>query len=176
VQTLQRSRARLLEVKADENAATIEHLRHERSLLVAEHKKLQQRFKKTMEQMDRLREEQRVSQKSHNGRCHALDLQKLEIEELIKVLTDQADALQATEAAQIRASATQAQEREQGIVVATLEADLARVWHSAETLGRDLCTEWKDVRKMLGVMRREARRTRRSRTCASVGYVDTVCM
>ena len=48
-QTLQRSRARLLEVKADENAATIEHLRHERSLLVAEHKKLQQRFKKTME-------------------------------------------------------------------------------------------------------------------------------
>jgi len=50
-QTLQRSRVRLLEVKADENAATIEHLRHEHSLLVAEHKhkKLQQRFKKTME-------------------------------------------------------------------------------------------------------------------------------
>ena len=42
-------KARLLEVKGDENAATIEHLRHERSLLVAEHKKLQQRFKKTME-------------------------------------------------------------------------------------------------------------------------------
>jgi len=42
-------KARLLEVRADENAETIEQLRHERSLLAAEHKKLQQRFKKTME-------------------------------------------------------------------------------------------------------------------------------
>ena len=42
-------KARLLEVKGDENAATIEHLRHKHSLLVAEHKKLQQRFNKTME-------------------------------------------------------------------------------------------------------------------------------
>ena len=49
--------------------------------------------------MDRLREEQRVSQKSHNGRRHALDLQKLEIEELKKALTDQGDVLQVTEAA-----------------------------------------------------------------------------
>jgi hypothetical protein len=30
-----------------------------------------------------------------------------------------------------------------GIVVATLEADLARVWRSAETLGRDLRAERK---------------------------------
>ena len=28
-------------------------------------------------------------------------------------------------------------------MVATLEADLARIWRSAETLGRDLCVEWK---------------------------------
>jgi hypothetical protein len=42
-------KARLLEVKVEENAETIEQLRHERSLLAAEHKKLQQRFKKTME-------------------------------------------------------------------------------------------------------------------------------
>jgi myosin protein heavy chain len=42
-------KARLLEVKAEENAETIEHLRHERSLLTAEHKKLQQRFKKALE-------------------------------------------------------------------------------------------------------------------------------
>ena len=42
-------KARLLEVKAEENAETIEHLRHERSLLAAEHKKLQQRFKKALE-------------------------------------------------------------------------------------------------------------------------------
>ena len=40
---------RLLEVKAEENAETIEQLRHERSLLALEHKKLQQRFKKAME-------------------------------------------------------------------------------------------------------------------------------
>jgi hypothetical protein len=93
--------------------------------------------------MDRLREEQRVSQKSHNGRHHALDLQKLEIEELKKALTDQGNMLQVTEAAQIRASATQARERKQGVVVATLKADLARIWHSAETLGRDLRAEQK---------------------------------
>jgi hypothetical protein len=85
--------------------------------------------------MDRLREEQRVSQKSHNGRRHALNLQKLEIEELKKALTDQGDMLQVTEAAQIRALATQAREREQGVVVATLKANLACVWCSAETLG-----------------------------------------
>lgn len=42
-------KARLLEVKVEENAETIEHLRHERSLLAAEHKKLQQRFKKALE-------------------------------------------------------------------------------------------------------------------------------
>jgi len=93
--------------------------------------------------MDRLREEQRVSQKSHNGRRHALDLQKLEIEELKKALADHADALQATEAAHVRAAAAQAREREQGVVVATLEADLARVRRSAETLGRDLRAERK---------------------------------
>ncbi|KAI0285771.1 hypothetical protein BGY98DRAFT_943312 [Russula aff. rugulosa BPL654] len=42
-------KARLLEAKAEENAETIDHLRHERSLLAAEHKKLQQRFKKALE-------------------------------------------------------------------------------------------------------------------------------
>ncbi len=42
-------KARLLEVKAEENAETTNHLRHERSLLAAEHKKLQQRFKKALE-------------------------------------------------------------------------------------------------------------------------------
>ncbi len=42
-------KARLLEAKAEENAETIDHLRQERSLLAAEHKKLQQRFKKALE-------------------------------------------------------------------------------------------------------------------------------
>ena len=47
--TTAEQKARLLEVKVEENAETIEHLRHERSLLVAEHKKLQQRFKNASE-------------------------------------------------------------------------------------------------------------------------------
>ncbi|KAI9458189.1 hypothetical protein BJY52DRAFT_1270268 [Lactarius psammicola] len=136
-------KARLLEVKAEENAETIEHLRHERSLLVAEHKKLQQRFKNASEQMDKLREEHKVSQRSHDSRRHALDLQRIEIEELKKALADQAGALQATEAAHIRAAAAQAREREQDVVVASLEADLARVRRSAESLGRDLRGERK---------------------------------
>ena len=138
-------------------------MRQERSLLAAEHKKLQQRFKKALEvctvtshqktgdvilsgavqQMDKLREEQRVSQKSHNGRRHALDMQKIEIEELKRALADHSDALQATDAANIRAAAAQAREREQDVVVASLEADLARVRRSAESLGRDLRTERK---------------------------------
>jgi hypothetical protein len=42
-------KAHLLEVKAAENIETIEQLRNERSLLAAEHKKLQQRFKKALE-------------------------------------------------------------------------------------------------------------------------------
>ncbi|KAI9440630.1 hypothetical protein H4582DRAFT_1938265 [Lactarius indigo] len=130
-------KARLLEVKAEENAETIEHLRHERSLLVAEHKKLQQRFKTASEQMDKLREEHRASQRSHDSRRHALDLQRIEIEELKKALADQAGALQATEAAHIRAAAAQARE------LASLEADLARVRRSAESLGRDLRGERK---------------------------------
>ena len=96
-----------------------------------------------VQQTDKLREEQRASQKSHNGRRHALDMQKLEIEELKRALADHADALQATEAAQIRAAAAQAREREQDVVVATLEADLARVRRSAESLGRDLRAERK---------------------------------
>src|SRR6266436_1995771 len=93
--------------------------------------------------MGKLRAEQRVSQKSHNGRRHALDMQKLEIEELKGALADHADALQATEAAHIRVATAQAREREQDVVVASLEADLTRVRRSAETLGRDLRTERK---------------------------------
>lgn len=37
-------KARLLEVRVAENADTIEQLRQERSLLVTDHKELQQRF------------------------------------------------------------------------------------------------------------------------------------
>jgi len=93
--------------------------------------------------MDKLREEHRASQKSHDSRRHALDLQMIEIDELKKALADQAGALQATEAAHIRAAAAQAREREQDVLVASLEADLARVRRSAESLGRDLRSERK---------------------------------
>lgn len=114
------------------------------------------------QQMDKLRKEQRVSQKSHNGRRHALDIQKLEIEELKRALADHADVLQATEAAHIRAAAAQAREREQDVVVASLEADLARVRRSAEALGRDLRTERK--RREEENARRDAeRKTERGR-------------
>src|SRR6266404_2560740 len=93
--------------------------------------------------MDKLREEHRASQKSHDSRRHALDLQRIEIDELKKALADQAGALQATEVAHIRAAAAQAREREQDVLVASLEADLARVRRSAESLGRDLRSERK---------------------------------
>ena len=93
--------------------------------------------------MDKLREEHKASQRSHDSRRHALDLQRIEIEELKKALADQAGVLQASEAAHIRAAAAQAREREQDVVVASLEADLARVRRSAESLGRDLRSERK---------------------------------
>jgi hypothetical protein len=96
-----------------------------------------------MQQMDKLREEHKASQRSHDSRRHALDLQRIEIEELKKALADQAGVLQASEAAHIRAAAAQAREREQDVVVASLEADLARVRRSAESLGRDLRSERK---------------------------------
>jgi myosin protein heavy chain len=79
------------------------------------------------QQMDKLREEQLVSQKSHNGRHHALDIQKLEMEELKRALADHADVLQATEAAHIRVAAPQAREHEQDMVVASLEVDLTHI-------------------------------------------------
>ena len=115
-----------------------------------------------VQQMDKLREEQRVSQKSHNGRRHALDMQKLEIEELKRALADHSDALQATEAANIRAAAAQAREREQDVVVASLEADLVRVRRSAESLGRDLRTERKR-REEENARRDMERKTERNR-------------
>ena len=42
-------KARLLEARASENAATIEQLRQERSLLVSDHKDLQHRFSEISE-------------------------------------------------------------------------------------------------------------------------------
>lgn len=42
-------KARLLEVRVSENAATIEQLRQERSLLVTDHKELQLRFSEISE-------------------------------------------------------------------------------------------------------------------------------
>ena len=93
--------------------------------------------------MDKLRVEHKASQRSHDSRRHALDLQRIEIEELKKALADQSGLLQASEAAHIRAAAAQAREREQDVVVASLEADLARVRRSAESLGRDLRGERK---------------------------------
>ena len=56
-----------------------------------------------------------ISEISHNGRCHASDLHKLEIEELKRALADHTDILQATEVVHIQAAAAQAWKQEQGI-------------------------------------------------------------
>ncbi|KAI0057426.1 hypothetical protein BV25DRAFT_1892643 [Artomyces pyxidatus] len=136
-------KARLLEVKTAENAETIEQLRQERSLLIADHKKLQKRFKEASERMNKLRDEQAASQTSHDNRRHALDLQLLEIEDLKRALAERTDALQAAEAAQVRAASAHEREQEQERLVATLEADLTRVRRNAEALGRDLRAERK---------------------------------
>ena len=122
--------------------------------------------------MDKLREEHKTSQRSHDSRRHALDLQMIEIEELKKALADQAGALQATEAAHIRAAAAQAREREQDVVVASLEADLARVRRSAETLGRDLRSERKR-REEENAKRDAERKAERSRARKEVEVART---
>lgn len=51
--TTAEQKARLLESKIAANVDTIEHLRHERSLLSADHKDLQQRYKQLSEVTNR---------------------------------------------------------------------------------------------------------------------------
>ncbi|KAG6831612.1 hypothetical protein H0H87_004674 [Tephrocybe sp. NHM501043] len=128
-------KARLLERRVAENAQTIDHLRHERSLLATDHKALQQRFSAVSEEADRLRAAYSASSTSHDNRRHQLDLHLLEISDLRRALSDKSNELQKAEHEKQRVS-----EEKSDVVrtVATLEADLRRVKRDAEAFGRDL--------------------------------------
>jgi chromosome segregation ATPase len=145
-------KARLLEVRVVENAGTIEQLRQERSLLVADYKDLQRQFSEVSEVSswkalwlamnlfspqlaNRLRDKHASSQSSHDNRRHQLDLHLGEIDELRCALSDQAMDLHRTEEEKNRLAA----ERSDVVrTVTSLEADLKRVKRDAEAFGRDL--------------------------------------
>ena len=92
--------------------------------------------------MNKLREEYTNLQTSHDDKRHALDIRLIEIDSLRKALAERTDAIQAMEAVQARLAAGGSErEREQDRIVASLEADLARLRRNAEGLGHDLKSE-----------------------------------
>ncbi|KAF9269220.1 hypothetical protein L218DRAFT_1072847 [Marasmius fiardii PR-910] len=128
-------RARLLESKVKENSETMEQLREERALLVAEHKELQKKFTKISEQAQRLREQEASTKRTHENRRQQLDLHMGEIDELRKALSDRAEELHRAETEKERLAA-----EGNGVAqtVVALESDLRRVKKDAEAFGRDL--------------------------------------
>ncbi|KAG6877425.1 hypothetical protein C0993_007593 [Termitomyces sp. T159_Od127] len=128
-------KARLLESRLAGNAETIENLRHERSLLTADYKALQQRFSAISEEADRLRLAYNSSSTSHENRRQQLDLHLLEIHDLRRALSDKADELYKVEQEKQRVSM---EKSDVAKTVAVLEADLRRVKKDAEAFGRDL--------------------------------------
>ncbi|KAG5654174.1 hypothetical protein H0H81_006556 [Sphagnurus paluster] len=128
-------RARLLEGRVAENAQTIENLRQERSLLAADHKELQRQFSEISDQAERLRAAHSASSTSHDNRRHQLDIHLLEIDDLKRALSNQAEELHKAEAERQRISA---EKNDVARTVAVLEADLCRVKKDAEAFGRDL--------------------------------------
>ncbi|TCD69492.1 hypothetical protein EIP91_007422 [Steccherinum ochraceum] len=128
-------KARRLEMKVSENTDTIEQLRQERSLLVADHKKLQKRYAEASSHVTKLREEHAASQQSHEKRRHQLDLQVLEVDDLRRALSQQATDLQRAEEENAR---IKSEKSDVARTVSSLEADLRRVKRDAEAFGRDL--------------------------------------
>lgn len=128
-------KARLLEQKVAENAATIEQLRQERSLLVADHKNLQKRYTEASKHVNKLRDNCVAGQTSHDNRRHQLDLQVLEIEDLRRALSQRDDELQRVEEEKKQMAS---EKDDVARTVAALEADLRRVKRDAEAFGRDL--------------------------------------
>ncbi|KAJ4474994.1 hypothetical protein J3R30DRAFT_633332 [Lentinula aciculospora] len=128
-------RARLLEIKVAENAETMEQLRDERTLLVADHKKLQQRYSEISEHANQLLDNEAASRKTHDKHRHELDLHLNEIEDLRKALSDRSGELHRVEAEKHRIAAERSDVAQ---TVALLEADLKRVRENAEAFGRDL--------------------------------------
>ncbi|KAF5373341.1 hypothetical protein D9615_007388 [Tricholomella constricta] len=128
-------KARLLEGRVSENTQTIDHLRQERSLLAADHKELQRRFSEISEEADRLRAAYGASSTSHDNRRHQLDLHRLEIDDLRRALSDQAEELHKAEQEKRRIAS---EKNDVARTVAALEVDLMRVKNDAEAFGRDL--------------------------------------
>ncbi|EPQ56284.1 hypothetical protein GLOTRDRAFT_115600 [Gloeophyllum trabeum ATCC 11539] len=124
-------KARLLDVKVAQNAETIQQLREERSLLVADHKKLQRQFTEVSEHLNQLRDEYAASQTSHESRRHQLDMALHEVDDLRQALSAQASELE-----HHRAQAEN--NRSAAAAIAALEEDLRRVKKEAEAFGRDL--------------------------------------
>ncbi|KII85948.1 hypothetical protein PLICRDRAFT_114966 [Plicaturopsis crispa FD-325 SS-3] len=128
-------KVRLLESRVAENLESIEQLRQERSVLIADHKELQQRFSDVSELANRLRDEHAASQTSHDNRRHQLDLQLLEIEDLRRSLASRDSELRGVKSNEHRATS---EKNDIARTVAALEADLKRVRKDAEAFGRDL--------------------------------------
>ena len=85
--------------------------------------------------MNKLRDQLRTAQKSHDDRRHELDLHAQEIEDLRRALTDRDNELERAEASRIRV----AQEKSGfAKTVRELEGDLSRVRKDAERFGNDL--------------------------------------
>ncbi|TFK53458.1 hypothetical protein OE88DRAFT_1676650 [Heliocybe sulcata] len=124
-------KARILDNKVAQNAETIQHLREERSLLVADHKELQRRFTEVSEHLSKMRGQQAASHTTHESRRHQLDMALHEVADLRRALSSQASELERQRAQggnhQVTASA-----------IAALEEDLMRVKREAEAFGRDL--------------------------------------
>ena len=88
-----------------------------------------------LQRLSKVREQHAASQTSHEQRRHDLDLQLLEIEDLRKLLSQQADVLQLAEEQKERVTS---EKTDMSRTVATLESDLRRVKRDAEAFGRDL--------------------------------------
>ncbi|RDB15355.1 Spindle pole body protein pcp1 [Hypsizygus marmoreus] len=153
-------KARLLEGRVAENAETIEQLREERVLLVTDHKELQRRFSEISEQANRLREEYGASSTSHDNRRHQLDLHLLEIADLRRALSDQAEELQRAKTEKGRISA---EKNDVARTVEALEADLRRVKKNAEAFDRDLKLLRADKEKLETKHKEELTRAERTR-------------
>ena len=90
---------------------------------------------RAQQEVHRLRNQYAASSTSHDNRRHQLDLHLLEIDDLRRKLSEQADELQRAE---MEKDWIFAEKSDVARTVAVLEADLRRVKNDAEAFGRDL--------------------------------------
>lgn len=128
-------------------------MRHERSLLAADHKSLQRRFAEASEvsprfipmvnsmcshrlqRSNRAQSDHATSQATHENHRHQLDLYLAEIAELKSALATQTQGLQKAQHEKAHADSEKA---DVARVISELQADTARVRKEAEAFGRDL--------------------------------------